>query len=106
MTSTIRQFDVFATPLRRDRTERPFVVVVQSDWIATASRLCAALVAQQFLVPQGRLNPAFVIGRQHVYLHPIELVTLPIRILTNPVTNLDSYRDRIIAALDLVFLGI
>jgi toxin CcdB len=102
----IRQFDVFATPLKRDRLERPYVVVLQSNWIDNASRICSPLIAARFLRPQGRLNPAFEIEGSSVYLHPAEMITLPVRILARSVANLDASREKIVAALDLVFLGI
>jgi toxin CcdB len=102
----IRQFDVFATPLRRGREERPYLVVVQSDRFAMLSRICAPLVAERFLKPDGRLNPLVVVAGQRCFLHPVELVTLPIHALRSPLANLEADRHRIIAALDLVFTGI
>ena len=102
----IRQFDVFATPLRRGKEERPFVVVVQSARIDNLSRICAPLVAARFLVPDGRLNPPFTIEGHDCYLHPAELMTLPLRVLRDPIANLEHARDTVIAALDLVFTGI
>ena len=106
MISTIRQCDVFPTPFRRDRQERPFVIVVQSDQYPTASRICAPLVAERFLTPNGRLNPLFEIDGKKYYLHPLELAPLPVRVLRARVTNLEAHRDRIVAALDLVFTGV
>ena len=102
----IRQFDVFATPLRRDKEERPFIVVVQSAWIDNASRICAPLVDARFLTPDRRLNPAFKIAGKDCYFHPVEMTTFPLRVLRDPIANLEVERDRIIAALDLVFTGI
>jgi toxin CcdB len=101
-----RQFDVYATPLRRGRIERPYIVIVQSDSIDSTSRVCAPLVAKRFLTPQHRLNPAFNVEGQDVYFHPVEMITLPLRALRDAVTNLEADRDRIIAALDLVYTGI
>jgi toxin CcdB len=106
MISMIRQCDVYPTPFRRDREERPYVVVVQSDRYPTNSRVCAPLVAERFLNPNGRLNPAFEIDGKKCYLHPLELVPLPVRVLRAPIANLEADRDRIIAALDLVFTGV
>lgn len=101
-----RQFDVHLTPFRRDKEIRPFIVVVQSDRIDNASRVCAPLVAARFLVPDGRLNPAFTVNGQKCFLHPAELATFPLRQLRDPVANLEDARERIVAALDLVFTGI
>ena len=102
----IRQFDVFPNPLRRGKEERPYLIVVQSDRFAMTSRVCAPLVAERFLRPDGRLNPVFIVAGEKCYLHPVELITLPIHVLRSPVINLESDRYRIIAALDLVFTGI
>jgi hypothetical protein len=102
----IRQFDVVASPLRRGTEERPYIVIVQCDRVQTLSRICAPLVAARFLRPQDRLNPPFTVQGLPCYFHPIELITLPVRALQNPVANLEADRDRIIAALDLVFTGI
>jgi toxin CcdB len=102
----IRQCDVFPTPFRRDRLERPYIIVVQSDHYPTPARLCAPLVAERFLKPNGRLNPLFEIDGAKCYLHPIELASIPTRVLRAPITNLEQHRDRIIAALDLVFTGV
>lgn len=102
----IRQCDVFPTPFRRDREERPYIVVVQSDQYPTSSRICAPLVVERFLKPSGRHNPLFEIDSKRYYLHPFELASIPIRALRVPITNLEAYRDRIVAALDLVFTGV
>jgi CcdB protein len=103
---TIRQFDVVATPFRRDRAYRPYVVVLQAAWIESATRICAPLVLERHLRPYGRLNPPFRIEGHKVYFHPVELAALPARVLTQAIDNLETDRDRLIAALDLVFLGI
>lgn len=102
----IRQFDVFATPFRKDRAERPYYAVVQSDQFQTLSRLCAPFVAERFLRPNGRLNPRFELEGKACFLHPIELIALPAALLRSKITNLEAERYRIIAALDLVFTGV
>jgi len=103
---TIRQFDVCPTPFKRGKRERPFLVVLQSALIDSRSRVCGTLVDAQFLEPLGRLNPAFTIEGTKVYFHPIEILTLDGRLLRTPVGNLEAARDRIVAALDLVFTGV
>ena len=102
-----RQFDVFANPSRRGLEERPYVVVIQhATWHRVATRLCVPLVDEQFIRPEGRLNPRFVIDRSTVYFHPFEIIAFPARLLKKPVANLEDDRYRIIGALDLVFTGI
>jgi toxin CcdB len=103
----IRQFDVFSNPSRRGTEERPYVVVVQSGFLDdVGTRVCVSLIAERFLKPTNRLNPAFDIKRQKFYFLPVEIMTIPDRLLRTRVANLEEYRDRIIAALDLVVTGI
>src|SRR6185295_3307283 len=98
----IRQFDVFPNPSRRGLEERPYVVVVQSSLLAELdTRVCVPLIAERFLNPTNRLNPLFDVKQQAVYLHPVEIITIPLRLLRSPIANLGEYREHIIAALDL-----
>ncbi len=55
---------------------------------------------------EARLNPRFTIEGKTVYLDPTDLVTLTVARLGECIANLEPQRDRIIAALDLVFTGI
>ena len=100
-----RQFDVYRTPLR-GKEQRPFVVVLQSHRIETQTRVCAPLVAENFIHDAGRLTPGFTIDGQRCHLDPTDLAAIPIRLLRAPITNLEAERDRFIAAIDLVFTGI
>jgi toxin CcdB len=103
----IRQFDVFPNPSKRGRQERPFVVVVQSNFLnATSGRVSVPLIAENEMKPDGRLNPLFRIDGQRVYFHPAEITTIPVTFLRNAIANLEAERYRIVAALDLVFTGI
>ena len=103
----MNQFDVFPNPSGRGTEERPYIVVVQSKFLNDiGTRICVPLIAERFLRPVHRLNPPFEILSQKCYFHPTEMMTIPLRLLRKPVTNLENQRDRIIAALDLVFLGI
>ncbi|MDE3114713.1 MAG: CcdB family protein [Pseudomonadota bacterium] len=43
---------------------------------------------------------------QTYYFDPTDSTTLPLARLRDPVANLQSERDKIVAALDLVFTGI
>ena len=101
------QFDVFPNHSRRGKEERPYVVVVQSRYVRNvATRICVALVAERFIRPIHRLNPPFEIQNRKYYFHPVEMMTIHNRLLRSPIANLETDRDRIIAALDLVCLGI
>ncbi len=103
----IRQFDVFRNPLRPGREQRPFVLVVQHalfDDLPT--RVVVPLVFRNAITIQPRLNAQFRIGDADVHISPTEPFALAIRFLRAPLANLREERDRIIAALDLVFTGV
>jgi toxin CcdB len=101
------QFDVFPNPSRRGLEERPYLVAIQSPfWDEMATRICVPLIDERFIRPQGRLNPSFEISGRALYFHPLEMLSVPTRLLRRPVANLEEFRYHIIAALDLVFLGI
>jgi len=103
----IRQFDVFPNPLKSGRRERPFVVSLQHYSLNHyPTRLVAPLAIDGAVVPMGRMTPLFDIAGQKLRLSPTEIATLAIRYLKAPIANLESQRDKIIAALDLVFTGI
>jgi len=106
-TSMIRQFDVFRNPLKAGREQRPYVITIQHPFLDDLpTRVVVPLVTRTAITVQGRLNPAFRILGQEVHLSPTEPLSLSLRYLRNPVINLDADRDRIVAALDLVFTGI
>ena len=102
-----RQFDVFHNPSRSGRVDRPFILIVQAPYLDhLKTRVGGPLVTERALRRELRLNPELPVQGQNYYFSPTELVTFPLQLLHQPVTNLEAYRDRIIAALDLVFTGI
>ena len=102
-----RQFDVYRNPLRSGRELRPFVLAIQRQfWDPLPTCVVMPLVVKAALDFQPRLNPAFKIEGQTLYLSPTEPLTLPTRLLRGPVANLEQERYRIVAALDLVFTGV
>jgi hypothetical protein len=101
------QFDVHRNPSRSGREERPFVLIVQTRYLDYMStRICAPLVAEGALKPFPKLNPIIRFDGQGYYFSPTEMITVPLRMLGKPLGNVESHRDRIVAALDFVFLGI
>lgn len=104
----MRQFDVFTNPIVRVRRAMPFVVLLQSDRARTGrDRVVAPIALRGHLPPLGlRLIPAVVIdGREFGILIP-GLAAVRTAELTNLIANIDEFRDRIVAALDQLFLGI
>jgi toxin CcdB len=101
------QFNVYRNPSRLGREDRPFVVTLQSRYLDHfPTRVCAPLVVESAYQPLLKLNPTMRIGGRDHYFSSTELVTLPVRALGKPVANLEDQRDRIIAALDFMMLGI
>ncbi|HUJ03224.1 MAG TPA: CcdB family protein [Rhizomicrobium sp.] len=93
--------------MKSGRRERPFVISLQHYSLNHyPTRLVAPLATDGAIVPVGRMTPLFEVNGQKVRLSPTEIATFAIRYLGTPITNLESERDRIVAALDLVFLGI
>jgi toxin CcdB len=103
----MRQFDVYRNPARSTQKAMPYLVVLQSDVVSeTAMVIVAALVPALKTSKPSRLYPTFdVAGRRHMLLTP-DLASIPRTALTAPITSLREKRDKIIAALDILFVGI
>ena len=103
----IRQFDVVDNPIRSARIERPYLMAIQHDRLSDLStRVLLPLVLAKVVAERSRLTPSVTIRGAEYFVDPTNIVTLPIRQLGHPVANLAPARDRIVAALDLVFTGI
>lgn len=96
------QFDVHRnTGPHRDRI--PYVVVVQSSLFdAYGRRVVVPLVKASAVgkIANARFNPVFRIGKTSVVLHPLEIVSVSLAQLAEPVASLATEGDRIIQALD------
>ena len=102
-----RQFDVFVNPSVRGRHLRPFIVVIQSGFLADfRTRVIVPLVPKKEIKPIPRLNPVITIEDKEFYFHPVELAHIPRELLRDHVANLEPQRDSLVAAIDLVFTGI
>jgi toxin CcdB len=101
----IRQFDIFANPHPERSGEFPFVLVLQSDWVADTSSVIVAPLVVSDRERRPRLYPRFEVEGRHLVAVVSDLAAIPRAVLSNPVANVSSDRDRIIAALDLLFTG-
>ena len=104
--SAINQFDVVPNPFG-SRKRQPYLVTLQSDLLSR--NLDTVVVAP--LEPSGadtfadRLNPKVEIDGDSFVLIAQELVTVRKSALSQPRASLAGDRDRIIAALDMLFTG-
>jgi len=107
VSAAIRQFDVCPNPELETRESYPYVIVLQSDALRHfASRVVAPLVAPRKILFLERLLPEVMVKNTRYVIAMPELGIVPVTELTTAVVNLESQRDRIIAALDLLFTGI
>ena len=102
------QYEVFDNPVSRARRAFPFVTILQSDLADTGSdRLVAPLVPRTRLTAAvGRLMPIVtVLGAEHVLIVP-RMVPVAAADLGTPKDRLTRHRSEIVAAVDLLFLGV
>lgn len=87
----------------------PYVVIVQSGQFDISNRRIVVPLALKKLSSAGarksksRLNPEFVIERQTVMFHPLEMATVPVSKLGAYVTSLHGDGLAISDALDELF---
>jgi toxin CcdB len=102
------QYDVVDNPVPRARSAFPFVAIVQSDLADTGSDRIVAPLVPSARIPgvAGRLMPIVKVeGVDHALIVP-RLTAVPAAELRVVKGSLSSYRNEIVAALDLLFLGV
>lgn len=102
------QFEVFPNPLARARRAFPYVVVLQADIAAMGRERVVAFVASRKQIGPigGRLMPVVEIAdREFVLLMP-SITNVPVTELGAPVGDVEAFRDKIVDAIDWMFLGI
>ncbi len=102
------QYDVVDNPIPRARRAFPFVAILQSELANTGSdRIVAPLVAAARISgTAGRLIPIVKVhGVDHALIVP-RLAAVPVTDFGPVKDSLSSHRDEIVAALDLLFLGV
>jgi len=103
----MHQFDVIANPFPASRGRHPFLVALQSDLLARTfdTVVVAPLERAETGRFADRLNPRVTIDGAPFALIAQEIATVRKSALRNPVGSLAAERDKIIAALDLLFTG-
>lgn len=102
------QYDVMDNPVPRARRAFPFVAILQSDLADTGSDRIVAPLVPSARIPgvAGRLIPIVnVEGVAHALIVP-RLTAVPAAELRAVKDSLSAYRNEIVAALDLLFLGV
>ncbi|PPD20497.1 MAG: plasmid maintenance protein CcdB [Methylomonas sp.] len=85
----------------------PFLLDIQSDFLDELKTLLlipAIKLAEQ--KPITRLNPVFEFEQQHYLLVAQEIAAIPPNSLGTKVSDLESLRGKILAAVDLLITGI
>ncbi|HSH27174.1 MAG TPA: CcdB family protein [Wenzhouxiangella sp.] len=103
------QFDVYANPDPESCRWAPCIVDLQHDMLdALATRIMAPLLIARTAdeTIAQRLNPIINFEGERYYLSAAEIASVPVRELSEPLGNLSSYRDDLLAAVDMVFTAI
>ena len=103
----MRQFDVLDNPVPRARRATPFVAILQSDLAETGRDRVVAPLAPRAAMPSlaGRLIPIVQVENQDYALLVPSLTALPVADLRQVIATLAHDRERILAALDYLFIG-
>ena len=98
------RLDVFARP---GSTTTPFLLDVQANTVdGLSTRAVVPLVPDgRFKSPMRDLNPIFEIDGQRLMMLTQAIGTMPTRDLRRPVWSLLREHDRVVRALDILFLG-
>lgn len=101
------QFDVYENPNEQTKGIFPYLLDVQSDLLAgLESRVVVPLIAVQTMGQAIKhLNPELIIDNVSVVMSTAELAGVPLRVLGKNVGSLKNERDKILSALDFLFLG-
>ncbi len=103
----MNQFDIVDNPFPRSRERQPFLVALQSDLLTR--NLDTLVVAPLEPAASGtfadRLNPQVEIEGSAFVVITQEIVTVRKSVLGRARASIASDRDKIIAALDMLFTG-
>jgi toxin CcdB len=99
---------VLDIPIPRARRALPFVAILQSDLAETGRDRVVAPLAHRAAMPTlaGRLIPIVTMENEDYALLVPSLTALPVADLGHVVASLADHRERIVAALDYLFIGV
>ena len=103
------QFTLYKNENKDTRKTYPYFVDVQSDLLDSLnSRLVIPLSAKRTLKDTNteKLCPVFELEQGALVLLTHQLTSIPVSALKNKVGSLETFRDEIVSAIDLVITGI
>lgn len=102
----MRQFDAFRNPSEASSNFAPMLMVLQSALTITETTVVVApLVLPNRIHEEVRLFPRLTVRRRTLVHSTSELGAIHKRALKDLITNLETERKRIIAAIDVLFSG-
>jgi hypothetical protein len=103
----MRQFDVVPNPSKISSRTRPYLLILQSDLTnETRTVIAAPLTRHPAGAAVSKLFPIIEFDGVSYAIEMPEAGAIARSVLGRPIANLMDYRDRIVAALDVLFLGI
>jgi len=101
------QFEIFANPFPNSRQRQPYLISLQSDLLSRSldTVVVAPLEPADADTFADRLNPRLDVENEPFVMIAQELVTIRKSALGASRGSLASERDRIIAAIDVLFTG-
>ena len=100
------QFDVCANPDPASSEAHPYLVVLQTNGLVDLNtRVVAPLIPPKRIPFFERLMPEVVVKGTRYVIDITNIGVVPTRELPGAIMNIESHRDRIVAAIDLVFTG-
>jgi hypothetical protein len=102
-----RQFDVFSNPDDATGHSHPYFVVLQANALDHLNTIIVApLVAPKSIPCLEPVMPEVIVNDARFVIAMPDLSAISARLVGRAVANLETSKDRIIAAIELVFLGI
>ena len=103
------QFDVYINPSQSSRERFPYLVDIQSPFIADiATRIVLPLGNASLFNNQAmaRLTPEITYQGEKLLLLTPQISSVPARLLTERIGSLSHFREHIIRSLDFAIAGV
>lgn len=101
------QFTLYRNTNRHTQSRYPFLLDVQNDFLeALKTRLVVPAIKLSEQKPIAQLNPVFEFEQQQYLLVVQEMAAIPVTNLGAKVSELETLRGEILAAVDMLITGI